>query len=317
MSSATTSTGSATRTDSGTLPNPPGFCWLRVGDVECVAVSEGDAGAPPGGGPLIAGTPPEEVFGLLRAHGGGRQEPRISVTALALRRGHRTTLIDSGFGIFNTPDGLNRPGQVQPNLAAAGIASEDVDLVIISHPHGDHVGGLLTPEGELTYPNARYVLPRREWQFWIESEPDLSSALIPDGFKQAMKMQARTVLPRLEGRIDLAEPGEEVEPGMRLLATPGHTHGMVGVEIDGGGQRLLYLADVFMHPVLSIKRPGWRVPMDLDGKASEATRHELLERVASSGELCFCTHFPWPALGWVVERDGEHHWTPLDWRWWS
>lgn len=295
--------------------DPAGFYRFSLGALSCIAVSEGDCGAPPAGGQLVVGPPLEEVYALLREHGLGRQAPRINVTALAVQRGDRTILIDSGFGIFATPDGANRPGRVQPNLAAAGVAPDDVDLVILSHPHGDHGGGLLQPGGTLTYPNARYVLPRREWEFWIAGEPDLSPALITDDFRAAMKMQARTVLPAIEHRLNLAEPGDEVAEGMRLLATPGHTPGLVGVEIDGGGERMLYLADVFMHPVISVKRPQWRVPMDLDGETSADTRRRLLTRLADSGELVFSTHFPWPALGWINARRGEHEWVPVEWRW--
>ncbi|HEY1777243.1 MAG TPA: MBL fold metallo-hydrolase [Solirubrobacteraceae bacterium] len=299
--------------------NPTGFYKFSVGSLRAVALSEGycgviDSGTGPP--PIAADRDPSEVQDLLARHGRAQDAPAINLTALAVQGAGPTVLIDSGFGAFATPDGENRPGMVAPNLEAAGITPDAVELVIVSHPHGDHIGGLLRPEGGLTYPNARYVMPRREWQFWMESEPDLSSALIPDGFRQGMRHQARTALPQIEHALDLADPGEEVAPGIRLVAMPGHTHGMVGVELTSGETRLLYVADAFMHPVVSIKRPHWRVAMDLDAEAATRTRGDLLERCARGGELVLAPHFPWPALGRIVDRGGEHEWVAADWRWW-
>jgi hypothetical protein len=91
---------------------------------------------------------------------------------------------------------------------------------------------------------------------------------------------------------------------------------MVGVELTSGEDCLLYVADAFMHPVISIKRPQWRVAMDLDAEAATRTRRDLLTRCASSSELVLAPHFPWPALGRIVDSSGEHEWVAADWRWW-
>ena len=302
------------------MSDPTGFYNFPLGQRRLIALSEGFCGAiEPGPGPIpiAADQKPDEVRKLLARHGhGGGGASAITLTALALQGEGPTTLIDSGFGAFATPDGQNRPGLVASNLQAAGITPEGVELVIISHPHGDHIGGLIRPEGGVTYPNARYVMPRREWEFWMDSEPDLSTALIPDGFRQGMRYQARTALPQIQHALDLVDPGEEVAPGVRLVALPGHTHGMAGVEIQSASERLLYVADAFMHPIISVKRPDWRVAMDLDHDAAARTRHKLLERLAASGELVLAPHFPWPALGRISKRSGEYEWVAAEWRWW-
>jgi glyoxylase-like metal-dependent hydrolase (beta-lactamase superfamily II) len=301
------------------LTNPPGFYNFPLGSLRLSALSEGYCGtieAGSGPPPIAADQEPADVWALLAEHGGAHGAPAITLTALAVQGAGPRILIDSGFGAFATPDGENRPGMVAPNLQAAGIAPEDIELVVISHPHGDHIGGVLKPEGGVTYPNARYVMARREWEFWMDSEPDLSTALISDGFRQGMRYQARTALPQIEHALDLLEPGEEFAPGISFVAMPGHTHGMAGVEIVSGADRLLYIADAFMHPVISVKRPDWRVAMDLDHPAAAKTRRDLLNRLTESQELVLAPHFPWPALGRIVNRSGEPEWVTADWRWW-
>ena len=302
------------------MSNPTGFFNFPLDQRRLIVLSEGFCGTierGPGPIPIAADQDPADVEELLATHGhSGSGASAITLTALAVQGGGPTTLIDSGFGAFATPDGQNRPGMIAPNLQAAGISPEEVELVIVSHPHGDHIGGLIRPEGGVTYPNARYVMPRREWEFWMDSEPDLSTAWIPDGFRHGMRYQARTALPQIEHALELVEPGDEVAPGIRLIPLPGHTHGMVGVEIGSDSERLLYVADAFMHPILSVKRPDWRVAMDLDHEAATRTRRSLLERLAASGELVLAPHFSWPALGRIIERSGEHEWIAADWRWW-
>jgi glyoxylase-like metal-dependent hydrolase (beta-lactamase superfamily II) len=301
------------------LTNPSGFYNFPLGSLRLIALSEGYCGALPassGPPPIAADQDPADVWALLAANGAGHGAGAITLTALAVTGAGGPILIDSGFGAYSTPDGENRPGMIASNLASAGIAPEDVALVVISHPHGDHIGGLLRPEGGLAFPNARYVLPRREWEFWMGPDPDLSTALISDGFRQGMLYQARTALPQIEHALDLIEPGEEFAPGLRFVALPGHTHGMCGVEVVSGEERLLYVADAFMHSVLSIKRPAWRIAMDLDHDTAARTRRSLLERCSSTGELVLAPHFAWPALGRIVDRGSEHQWVAADWRWW-
>jgi len=301
-----------------TLTNPTGFYNFPLGTLRLIALSEGYCGTLPASAgplPIAADQDPAEVIALLAANGAGHGGG-ITLTALAVVGARGPILIDTGFGAYATPDGENRPGMVAHNLAAAGVPPEDVELVVISHPHGDHIGGVLRPEGGLRFPNARYVLPRREWDFWMAPEPDLSTAMITDGFRQGMLYQARTALPQIEHSLELVEPGEEFAPGLRFVALPGHTHGMCGVEIASGEERLLYVADAFMHPVISVGRPGWRIAMDLDHPAAVRTRRDLLERLSRSGELVLAPHFAWPALGRIVERGGEHEWVAAEWRWW-
>jgi glyoxylase-like metal-dependent hydrolase (beta-lactamase superfamily II) len=301
------------------LTNPTGFYNFPLGELRLIALSEGYCGTLPasaGPPPIAADQDPADVWALLAANGAGAGAAGVTLTALAVVSASGVALIDTGFGAYATPDGENRPGMVAQNLAAAGIGPEEVDLVVISHPHGDHIGGVLRPRGELAFPNARYVLPRQEWEFWTAPDPDLSTAKISDGFRQGMLYQARTALPQIEHALDLVEPGEELAPGMRFVALPGHTYGMCGVEVVSGEERLLYVADAFMHAVISIKRPDWRIAMDLDHDAARRTRRDLLDRCSGSGELVLAPHFAWPALGRIIDRGDEHQWVAADWRWW-
>jgi glyoxylase-like metal-dependent hydrolase (beta-lactamase superfamily II) len=284
-----------------------GIQTVNVGQLECVVLSDGDRGNAHWG-VLAADQAPETLEGFLAGRG-VTSEFAVEVHPVAIRGGEETVLIDAGFGIFSGPDGVQRPGQVVPNLRAAGIEPEDIQLVVLTHPHGDHAGGLIRPDEGLTYPNARYVMPQAEWDFWMEGEPDLSGTLIDPAFRQGMKMQARTVLPEIKDRLELVMPDQEVFPGGRLLATPGHTPGLVGVEITSAGKRLLYLADAFMHPILSVAHPEWRVAMDADHATAVQTRQALLRRLADSGELVHNFHFAYPSVGRISREGDSYRWT--------
>ena len=114
-----------------------------------------------------------------------------------------------------------------PNLRSIGVAPEEIDTVILTHGHVDHIGGNLDQAGKLAFPNARYVMSRAEWDFWA-ADPDLAAFKVT-AFIDLIRSVARTQLPPIQERLILVEDGDEIVPGIQVVAAPGHTPGHIAL----------------------------------------------------------------------------------------
>ena len=172
-------------------------------------------------------------------------------------------------------------------LAAMGIAPEDVDIVLCTHLHADHVGWntrLLDGRWVPTFPNARYLMGRTELAFWEQER-----ARIGDGVNHHSIVDS--VLPVVAaGLVDLVEPGEVPFEGARLRALPGHTTGQIGLELESRGETALFVGDAIHHPVQMIE-PGWSSALDTDPAAAALTRRAFLSEMAETGGLLVPGHF--------------------------
>jgi glyoxylase-like metal-dependent hydrolase (beta-lactamase superfamily II) len=214
-------------------------------------------------------------------------------------------LVDTGAGAM-----APTTGKLLSNLQTAGIAPEDIDTVILTHGHPDHIGGVLDEAGQPAFPEARYVIGRQEWAFWT-SEPDLSHLQIPDHLRYSILEVARTKLPPLEGQLELVGPEVEIVNGIKAISTPGHTPGHLGLDIASGGERLLAISDVLLHPV-HVVHPDWVAAIDYSPEQVVATRQHLLKRAAEEKALVFAYHFPFPGLGHVIQNDQGWQWQSLE-----
>ena len=291
-----------------------GFYRFEVGQLRCLAVSDG---AGPTNPSTVYGTnvPDEKVGEVLRARYLSPSEAAVNITALMVDTGRQTVLVDAGLGQMSGPNGESVAGSIAENLSAAGTEPGDVDVVCITHFHGDHVGGLFDERGEFVFPNARYVLPRAEWKFWMETSASQESLRMPEGFKRSQVETARNLLPRLADRLELFEADAEILPGIRSIPAPGHTPGHVALEISDAGEKLLHVTDAFMHQVITPEHPNWHFAIDLDAEQAVRTRRSLLEKAAQEGTLVIAYHFPWPAMGHVFRQGDAYAWAPIEWRW--
>lgn len=203
-------------------------------------------------------------------------------------------LVDTGFGEGGRENGM---GLLTRRMSAAGLSPDDVDLVVLTHLHGDHIGGL-TESGTPAFANARYAVGRAEMEFWT------SEATRTGPSAGNAQMVAEKVVP-LQDRMTLLEDGDEVVSGMTARAAFGHTPGMMVFEVDGGdGRRVMLCADTFSQFVISFQRPDWHVRFDMDKEAAAATRRRLAERLADEDMAMMGYHLPFPSLGYV-QREGD------------
>jgi glyoxylase-like metal-dependent hydrolase (beta-lactamase superfamily II) len=211
----------------------------------------------------------------------------LALTCLLVRVGNRRILIDTGFG----PQ-AQRPevGQLAASLAEVGVSAEDIDTVVISHPHGDHIGGAVTGAGDgarPSYPEARYWLSRVDWDFFSQAEM-LEKANLTDKLPPLHRSE----------RLDLADGEKEIAPGVRLLPLPGHTPGHMGVAFTAGQEMAVYVGDLVHHP-LQIEHPEWSPVFDSLPPLSRETRRTLVDRARREGSLVLSYHLPFPGIGRV------------------
>jgi glyoxylase-like metal-dependent hydrolase (beta-lactamase superfamily II) len=214
-------------------------------------------------------------------------------------------LVDTGLGGV-----LPTTGKLMSNLEAERVHPEDIDVVILTHGHGDHIGGNLDSEGKPAFPNARYVMWREEWDFWTQ-EPDLSPLGLDEQRKQFLIDLARNNLLPIQNQIQLVESNTEIVSGIEVTANPGHTPGLMAVSIRSGNSELVCISDLALHPI-HLEHPEWIADVDLDQKNVLKSRRSFFSRLAEQGPLVFAFHFPFPGLGHIIEMGESWQWKPIE-----
>lgn len=217
----------------------------------------------------------------------------IGFTQTVVNTGSEVILFDAGNGAGRRPNA----GHLRKRLAAAGIAPEQVDVVALTHFHGDHIGGL-TEEDGIAFPNARYVIGQAEYDFWTNE--DLKSQ---DGMAKRYDLVQAKVVPLAEKATFIA-PGASVASGIEAIDSHGHTPGHISYHIESEGERLLVMGDVCNHYIVSMQRPDWHVRFDMDKEGAVAARMKVLGMLAADRIPFVGYHMPYPAVGYV-EAMGE------------
>ncbi|MFN3642728.1 MAG: MBL fold metallo-hydrolase [Gemmobacter sp.] len=201
------------------------------------------------------------------------------------------TLVNTGAELVLFDAGLSVPG-ITAALAAAGHTPDQVDRIVFTHFHGDHIGGL--GGANPTFPNAAYVAGRAEFDFWAGAGNEAFEA---------------NVRPLAE-RFSFIEYGAAAAPGITAMATHGHSPGHMSYMIESEGASLLVLGDVTNHPVWSLARPDWEVRFDADKPAAAATRRRVLGMLAADRVPFVGYHMPFPAVGFVAARGEGFDYVP-------
>jgi len=266
---------------------------LTLGNFKCIAIRDG--GHMGEADFLFCNAPQQEVMQALQKYGLEADQLISSWTCLLVDTGEKTLLIDTGVG-----SGITIGGQLPSQLAQEGYPLENIDLVFLTHGHGDHIGGCTDGDGKVAFSKARYLMGKLEYEFWT-SEENLSN------LDEEMAEFARKKLPAIRERVQLVEGGEEILPGIQVLEAFGHTLGHMALEIQSQRETLLHFADAALHEI-HIEHPDWYAPVDMNPEQMIATRYKLLERAASSRAKVLVSHFDFPCIGYVL-RDGD------TWRW--
>jgi glyoxylase-like metal-dependent hydrolase (beta-lactamase superfamily II) len=280
----------------------PSAYRYKLGDYQLTAVYDG-LWSLPIDGKLMRNASGADVNAALAAAFLAPNVLPISFTALLVNTGKQLILIDTG----TAGQIVDTAGSMIANLAAAGVTPDQIDTILISHFHPDHINGLRTKDGDNVFRKAEILVPEPEWAFWMDDGQQARA----DGTVLRYFRNARRIFKGLEvGRF---APGAEVAPGIVSIAAYGHTPGHTAFAIHAGGQSMLAMSDTVRNPYLFARHPDWQPIFDMDGAMAVAARRRMLDQAAADRMLVEAYHFPFPACGHIARTATGYELVPVEW----
>ena len=268
---------------------------VQVGNVTIMAVPDTGVGGSPR---FMFPDVPEEAWAPWRHYLNPRGNLRMNIGSFVVRSDGRTVLVDTGLG-EKQREGYPE-GRLLENLRAEGITPADIDLVLITHLHLDHVGwNTVERDGRRvpTFPNARYLIVRDEWQ-----------AFTSDDALRSREYMQECVLPLEDtSQLDLVEGTHALTRDLTLVPAPGHTPAHACLAVVSDGERAMIVGDLAHHPI-QLTETAWQVWADMDKQQASVTRERLAQRMEEEGALAIGGHFPPPGFGRLVRIDGRRVW---------
>jgi len=275
-----------------------GFHTFKLNDFECVCVSDGSLDYPLKN--FFANVPLPEVETVLRQRHLPIDYITTPYTYLTVNTNNHLVLVDMGAGHLGP-----RTGKLIDNLKEAGINPADIDTVVITHAHPDHIGGMLDEAGKPNFVNATYYISKTEWEFWFSENANQMA-------KESHVAVARKNLEPVRERVKTVDREAEIIPGIFMYFAPGHTPGHMVVEVRSGDSHLYYCADTVLYP-LHLEHPDWLPVYDILPEQAAASKQRIFDRVAEQHALVVGQHFPpFPSLGYIVKLETGWQFQPLE-----
>jgi glyoxylase-like metal-dependent hydrolase (beta-lactamase superfamily II) len=272
---------------------------IKIGSYSAFALKDGEIQEPNDGKSFVVGEPTAEVAAVLKAAGAPGDHFEFSIQPLLVRAGKRVLLFDTGAGANFGP----AAGKLTQSMTAVGMDPASVTDIFISHAHGDHIGGLVTSAGKLTFPNASVHLSAAEWQ-WL-------SAMNPKDAKNIGLQDQAGLVAAIRPKVAPFQPGSVLVPGVvTAVEVKGHTPGHSAYQIGSGANTILYIGDSMHSYIVSVRKPSWHIMFDTDQQVGASSRSALVARSASSGQRIYAVHFPFPGVGKIVEEKDGYTWMP-------
>ena len=265
---------------------------FTLGDFTVTTLLDGTRGADEPQGTFGMNVSPEEFAEVSAANFIPADSSQFYFTPTVVTTGSETVLFDTGLG----------QGGIAAALEQAGLTPADIDIVVITHMHPDHIGGMMA-DGAPMFPNARYVTGSEEYNFWSAMEAG----------NRVGDMVASNVTPLAE-QITFLDDGGEVVSGITAMASFGHTPGHMVYRLESGGQQLVLIADLANHYVWSLAYPDWEVRFDMDKEGAAASRRNVLGMIAAERIPMIGYHMPFPAAGFVETRDDGFRYVPVSYQ---
>jgi glyoxylase-like metal-dependent hydrolase (beta-lactamase superfamily II) len=276
--------------------------WHRfeLGDAEVTVVSDGPLplGDPSG---TFTGVPKEEVKKMLSDNFLNPDNVVLEQNSPVVNTGDKLILFDTGMGTSKAFGPTT--GRQQKSLEEAGIKPGDIDAVVLSHAHIDHIGGIVGADDKPLFPNAQYYISQLDFDYWTD-EGKLGSPL------KDFVVHARKNLLPVRDRLMFFKDGEEFLPGVQAMAAPGHTVGHHMFMVTSNGKSFAFLGDLTHHAVLLLERPLMEFSYDTDPKQSAQSRVKMLTMLAANKIPVMSYHFAWPGYGHVAKNGDGFRYYP-------
>jgi glyoxylase-like metal-dependent hydrolase (beta-lactamase superfamily II) len=223
---------------------------------------------------------------------------------MLVNTGKELVVFDTGNGSLSAEHeqmkGRLPAGQLVNRMAQIGYKPEDVDVVVITHGHPDHIGGL-TKGGQPVFPNARYVFGAAEYEFWQKGEN------VREARKFNRELFVKICTP-LSNRSTYIKPGDEVVPGITAVDAFGHSPGLLAFTVESDGKKLMITADTLTQYVMAVQKPEWYFDMDDQKDTAVATRKRFLKMLADERIPFVSFHMPFPGIGYIERTQGGYRW---------
>src|SRR5882724_6124890 len=280
----------------------PGFYRQKVGDLEVTALFDGHGVFDPH---WLNGTK-ATMDGVVEALHEDSRLLDVSDEGFLVNTGKQLILVDAGAGTWWGGGAL---GRLLGSLRSAGYTPEEVDLVLVTHLHSDHVGGLTTQDGKRVFPNAEVYVAKVESDFWLSQEIAAKAPKDAQPFFQSAQAIAAPYIKA--GKWHTFSGSEPIVEGVQPVSLHGHTPGHTGYEFSSKGQRVLFWGDTVHAQIVQLRHPDITVVFDNDHAAAAATRNQLLPTLAREGVMIAGPHMPFPGMGRLRKEANGYVWAPV------
>jgi glyoxylase-like metal-dependent hydrolase (beta-lactamase superfamily II) len=286
-----------------------GTYHFKLGAFDCLAISDNTRVETVG--QMIVNVPEADLSAAVRDLGYPSDELQIGYNVLLVNTGEGRVLVDTGSG----------RGQLLQHLQAEGLGPEDIDTIILTHGDGDHIGGIIDGQGQVTFPKARFVMWQEAWSMW--TQPETRAHLVEQylelmrrrgaaadelaGMAEGRAAFGSRTLPFIQERVDLVDLDTEIVPGIQAINATGHRSDHIALVITSGGEQLLHVVDAVRHPI-QMAHPEWCGYLDSFPDETVETRRRLLQWASDRQALIFGAHLTFPGLGYVRRQGSGWTW---------
>lgn len=282
----------------------PGYYRHATGDFEVTALYDGYVDL---GTPLLKGLRAGQIQSLLaRMFIESSKGVQTAVNAYLIHTGSHLVLVDAGSANCFGP----ALGQVQENIRAAGYKLEDVDSVLLTHLHPDHLCGVLDKTGQPAFPNATLWAAQEDVDFWLDEKV---AAAAPEANKPFFQMAMNAARPyQAAGKFRSFKAGDTLLPGVAVVSSPGHTPGHSAYLFTSGKQQLLVWGDIVHSHAVQFQHPEVSLEFDVDQKQAIATRKARFAQATRAGWAIAGAHLPFPGIGHIRKEGKAYAWVPVE-----
>ncbi|HEY8955293.1 MBL fold metallo-hydrolase [Chitinophaga sp.] len=284
-----------------TSPLPDGVSAFRAGNMDIYVISDGEV---PYNKSCFA--PGISRNDLNVVSGSTAEYIKLTHNIMVFVRNNRTILIDAGNGSTDTAGG----GHLISNLKTIGIAPEDVTDIVLTHAHPDHLGGLTDMNQQLTFPMASIYISKAEYDFWQSDTSDFSKSKNTPQALMKIRKNIQQVLMVIKDKLQFFDEPDLLFGFLQPMAAKGHTPGHFMFTINIGNEKFVHMADICHEDTVLFNRPEWGTIFDIDFDLAAKTRFNVINGFATSKELVFGYHMPWPGFGKVMRKGSGFMWEP-------